>query len=90
MRQAKFHFHFFCLFITLIFALVVLLTLTFQSRAPLNQFTIISSAASQDGVAAAASEEAKYNQYLDIVNKSGGLLFMNLLISGHHHLHCQP
>ena len=38
-----------------------------------TQSAFISSAASQDGVAAAASEEAKNNQYLDIVNKSGGI-----------------
>jgi len=37
-----------------------------------TQSAVISSAASQAGVAAAAGEEAKDNQYLDIVNQSGG------------------
>jgi len=37
-----------------------------------TQSAIISSAASQVGVAAAVSEEAKAKQYLDMVNQSGG------------------
>jgi len=37
-----------------------------------TQSAVISSAASQAGVAAAAGEEAKDNQYFDIVNQSGG------------------
>jgi len=48
-------------------ALVILLTSMSLSGAP----PIISSAASQAGVAVAAGEEAKENQYLDIVNESG-------------------
>jgi len=38
----------------------------------LAQSAVISSAAAQAGVAAAAGEKAKGNQYFDIVNQSGG------------------
>jgi len=38
----------------------------------MTQSAVISSAASQAGVAAAAGKEAKDNQYFDIVNQSGG------------------